>query len=295
MKKTQQTHPELKSYLTFLDQFSVILDIKTSGRYWRTSSILEIDLLYVKSNEITESVLTLEKEEDEYDMLVALSEVLTSFQTVITFNGNSFDLPHLKHKYKAYGLTDPLPGKTFRDLFSEYREYASFLALPSRKLADYADYLNAPKGLSDVAQTLVILSLDALTSFFNGNWDIVSAHEEDGYLYYTLHVSVPFLKKLSLHDQVYHIMLEEHTAKLSAKITDGRLRRYYTDYKDYYYLPLEGYAIHKSMASFVEKSHKEKAVRENCFSLVTYSNRFLTDSKLMHSYISSVLLYLHSR
>lgn len=297
MKIENIAHTKLTKYAEFLNPSAAVLDIKTSGRYWRTSSILEIHLVFTMGSAVREWILIQEKEEDEYDMLLRLTDRISEekFVSFITFNGNAFDLPHLRHKYAAYGLADPFDGKTFRDLFLEYKEYQKLLAIPSRRLSDYAGYLNCPEDLSDAAKTLVLLSLDSLTSLFDGNWSLIKAVREDDYLYYTLSVTKPFIRRISLQDQIYHIILDQNTARLSAKITDGRLRRYYTDYKNYYYLPMEGYAIHKSMASFVEKSHKEKAVRTNCFSLVSYSDRFLKDTNLITSYISSVLQYLHSR
>ena len=37
------------------------------------------------------------------------------------------------------------------------------------------------------------------------------------------------------------------------------------NYKDYYYLPQEDTAIHKSIASFVDKAYREQAKPENCY------------------------------
>lgn len=295
MKTTERELPVLQPYAIFLPPASVILDIHTTGRFWRTSQITEIDLVSANGARVLEYSLYPEQESDEYPMLSVLSERLSHVQTIITFNGNAFDLPHLKHKYEAYGLKSPFSGKSYRDLFPEYKEYASLLALPSRKLSDYAAYLHIPAHLSDAATCLGVLSCDALTELFNGKWALSAAAVEDGHLIYTLKVSLPFLHRISLTDQVYYCILEGELVRLSVKTENGAVRRYYTNFKNYYYLPYEGYAVHKSMAAFVEKSHKEKAVRENCFSLITCSDRFLNDPELIHSYIRSVFSYLHSR
>lgn len=51
---------------------------------------------------------------------------------------------------------------------------------------------------------------------------------------------------------------------LRLPILHGALRHYYPNYRDYYYLPLEKKALHKSVADFVDPAYREKATRENC-------------------------------
>lgn len=43
------------------------------------------------------------------------------------------------------------------------------------------------------------------------------------------------------------------------------LYHFFPDYRNYYYLPEEDTAIHKSVASFVDASHREKAKAKNCY------------------------------
>lgn len=48
-------------------------------------------------------------------------------------------------------------------------------------------------------------------------------------------------------------------------IVQGEKKYFYDNYKDYYYLPGEDQAIHKSVAAFVEKEYREKAKKETCY------------------------------
>ena len=43
------------------------------------------------------------------------------------------------------------------------------------------------------------------------------------------------------------------------------LKYFYANYKDYYYLPAEDMAIHKSVAAFVDKAHRVQATAANCY------------------------------
>ncbi len=43
------------------------------------------------------------------------------------------------------------------------------------------------------------------------------------------------------------------------------LKYFFENYKEYYYLPAEDQAIHRSVAEFVEPAYRTKATRENCY------------------------------
>jgi hypothetical protein len=49
-------------------------------------------------------------------------------------------------------------------------------------------------------------------------------------------------------------------------VTDGELCHFYSDYRNYFYLPAEDRAIHKSVAAYVDAANREKATKENCYS-----------------------------
>lgn len=54
-------------------------------------------------------------------------------------------------------------------------------------------------------------------------------------------------------------------ATLRVPLYETELKYFYSNYKDYYYLPQEDMAIHKSLATFVDKDYREKAKPENCY------------------------------
>lgn len=53
--------------------------------------------------------------------------------------------------------------------------------------------------------------------------------------------------------------------KLRIPIYEGELKYFYSNYKDYYYLPQEDTAIHKSVASFVDKDYRKQATARTCY------------------------------
>ena len=58
---------------------------------------------------------------------------------------------------------------------------------------------------------------------------------------------------------------EKNSAVLSIPVYEGELRHYFKDYKNYYYLPDEDMAIHKSVGAFVDPAHRKKATADTCY------------------------------
>ncbi len=52
---------------------------------------------------------------------------------------------------------------------------------------------------------------------------------------------------------------------LKIPVYKEEMKYFYPGYQDYYYLPAEDMAVHKSIASFVERSHKVQANARNCY------------------------------
>lgn len=53
--------------------------------------------------------------------------------------------------------------------------------------------------------------------------------------------------------------------KLRVPLYEEEMKYFYSNYKDYYYLPQEDTAIHKSVAAFVDKQYREQAKASNCY------------------------------
>ncbi|MBQ6735125.1 MAG: ribonuclease H-like domain-containing protein [Lachnospiraceae bacterium] len=62
-----------------------------------------------------------------------------------------------------------------------------------------------------------------------------------------------------------YLRIRHDTASLRVPLYEGELKYFYANWQDYYFLPEEDTALHKSVASFVENVYREKATRENCY------------------------------
>lgn len=73
--------------------------------------------------------------------------------------------------------------------------------------------------------------------------------------------------KASFHwsHSLFSLVITPTKLMLSVPVYEGELKYYYPNYKDYYYLPSEDTAIHKSVATYVEKEYKQKAKPSTCY------------------------------
>ena len=277
-----------------------VLDLSASSRYWRTSRIEQL-VLITRDAQDAASVLKLQtaSDEDEFTLLEELSGALLGIRRIITFNGHSFDLPHLRQKYRAYRMADPLSGKEELDLYRELRDLVSFFGIPSGKLTDAAAFLKLPypNSYTDAEAALELMSLLRYKEFLQSeDPEILELSFDDERIVYRISAPYRFPISVSVHDACFHIrFLEEGIVLLSARILDGCLRYYHTDFSQYEYLPVEGYAIHRSAAHFVDRSRREKATRSTCFHLVKFTEELVRDEGKAKAYLRSVLRYLGTR
>ena len=61
------------------------------------------------------------------------------------------------------------------------------------------------------------------------------------------------------------LTFQKQTALLKLPLYHGTLKFFFPDYKNYYYLPVEDTAIHKSVAAFVDSSYRKKATASTCY------------------------------
>lgn len=87
----------------------------------------------------------------------------------------------------------------------------------------------------------------------------------------TLQVYFDISSRQSLHTRVlydYHgiyLNIMETKGYLSIPIIKDTLLHFFSDYKNYYYLPQEDMAIHKSVATYVDPVNRIKATKNNCY------------------------------
>lgn len=165
----------------------------------------------------------------------------------------------------------------------------------------YQNYLNTKDAqkeqllklhnFEDVVGMTQLLSILSYHRFFDGKYELNSCelHSYENFnhtkkeeeLLFSLTLSVPVPQRVSYRFDDCTLVLSENKAYLTVKVKQGVLKFFFPNYKDYFYLPQEDMAIHKSVATFVDKEFREKAKASNCYQ--KKSGRFLPQYEQLHS------------
>ncbi len=283
----------------------LFLDIETTGFTATTSQLYLIGCAYFENSKWQLLQWFAEKEDEETAVLSAFLEFAAPFSTLAHFNGTTFDLPFLKYKCKQHGLPNSLEGREAIDLYRLISPLKSFLKLEDCKqktlerflgiqredlysggelVKVYQEFLKNPSEEArqllllhngeDVQGMLTLLPLLAYYDLFRQQVTVKKAqsnHYRDlegqmrQELLLTLRLPKPLPRPVTASAKGCVFVGEGSHGSLRVPILEGELKYFYSNYKDYYYLPEEDVALHKSVASFVDKEHRIQATAATCY------------------------------
>lgn len=311
---TKINYENLKNTYKNIDfKKSLFFDIETTGFAAKNTKLYMIGALYVcnETNTFHVTQWFLDNYDDELNILKSFYNFAKNYSTLIHFNGNGFDVPYLEAKgaildfslnfnifnhidlykislkLKNFLKTENLKLKTLeqflglerkdefsgKELISVYDEY---IKTKDNRLKDFL-FLHNYEDLKGMLTVINILSYsNILQQGFSYNYSTTDLDAHEVILEFTLHIPIP--KRISFsYDEIY-ITAFDTKLKLKLPLYIGQLKFFYENYKDYYYLPAEDMAVHKSVATYVDKEYKTKAKASNCYTrkngafLKQYSN-----------------------
>ncbi len=276
---------------------AVFFDIETTGLSHRASHLYMIGAICRIQGQLRLIQWFLQKPSEEKEMLVRFSELLKDYSTVIHYNGQSFDLPYLSDRCRYWELEDPFQEHRIRslDLYRNLRPLKQLLKLPSMKQKDLETLLQVPRTDEMSGKELISVYHRYLEQAGEEELKLLLLHNHDdltGMLsIYALYACLTSPAETSLPEA----KLEQETLTLTFTASclcpaelefssgpaglsvcgdrltltvsgiRGCFRHYYSNYRDYYYLPLEDTAIHKSVGVYVDPSCRQKAKADNCY------------------------------
>lgn len=295
------------------DDNCIFFDIETTGFSAKTSTLYLIGCLYKKESNIIMEQFFADSKDDEKEVLLQFIELLSNYTTIFFFNGLGFDLPFIKTKCETYGITHNFDQYQFIDIFKEANNIKFLLKLPNYKQKTIEDFLGIFRNdkysggelisiyeeytqtqnthaeellllhnYEDVVGMLDLLPILSYSLIIKGGYHVKDS-ELTTYTNYdgesrlemiiTLQNKYTVPKRVSHHFKEFYITINKDITKIRIPIFEGELKFFHPNYKDYYYLPVEDMAIHKSVASFVDKEYREKAKASNCYT--RKASRFL--------------------
>ncbi len=274
----------------------LFFDIETTGFTADTSSLYLIGAISWQENGWVLTQWLAQSEGEEEAVLEAFLTYASTKKQLLHFNGDRFDLPYLHEKCGQYGLTDTLVSMISRDLYRMIRPLKALLKLPAlnqRSLEEYLgifrrdpysggeliqiyhEYekdqeegklqkllLHNREDLLGMTDLLPLLSYHVIP---NGSFQVTDYEIEGDSL--ILRARLPlFLPQVFSYKNVWFYLTGQQD-KLAIQIHGfrGTLKYFFPDYKNYYYLPEEDVAMHKSVAAYVDRDHREPAKAATCY------------------------------
>lgn len=224
---------------------------------------------------------------------------------LIHYNGNGFDIPYISKRCEKYKMRCLLSGMQSIDLYKLIKPYKNLLGLENIKqksvekffrifredkysggelIKDYGNYLKARKAHDPqelilyhrlilhnaddlrglVSLTEIIPLTDSLSHPIVSERPTFNSRKTELVFNIALSVSVPGGTLRSYPD--YSVAIADDVIKIKVKLYKDELKFFYPNYKDYYYIPGEDTAIHKSVSFYVDKEYRTQAKAANCYS-----------------------------
>lgn len=119
----------------------LFFDIETTGLSARSAGLYLIGVLTYTNKKWTLLQFFCEDVADEPAVLQAFFELLRTKKTLISYNGDGFDIPFLRHMLEQYGLPYSFDAVESFDLFKKFRPLKRLLNLPDLKLKSCERFL----------------------------------------------------------------------------------------------------------------------------------------------------------
>ena len=283
----------------------LFLDIETTGFTAKSSCLYLIGCAYFSDGKWRTIQWMAQSYEEEVEVVRAFFDFARPYRYLIHFNGNNFDLPFIAQKCTQHSLPYSFDNFQGIDIYRRIVPYKYFLKLPNCKqksleqfleverrdvfsggelIGIYHDYIKNPSEYSenalllhnadDLKGMLETLSILAYYDLFNQplkakRVQANSYRDQNGNrrkeLLILFQPGTPLPKPVSANANNCYFRGEGADCSLKIPIFEEELKYFYSNYHDYYYLPTEDVALHKSVAGFVDKAYRLPASAANCY------------------------------
>lgn len=280
---------------------AIFLDIETTGLSARTAGLYLIGVTYKNEQGWRYRQWFANSQREEMEVLAACAEFAKPYQTLVHFNGTTFDLPFLRSCSKQYHMELGLDEKESMDLYSLLRPMGTFLGMKQMKqksfeeriglhredqytggelIEVYKTYEKAPTNeardillLHNRDDLIGMLSVARALSYeklLRQPLKLLEVKEEEQLAVISLQaeggLGVPAPAEASSED--FEIYVESRNITVRVRAKDGAVRYFFPDYQNYFYLPHEDKAIHKSVGIYVDSHFRQKAAYETAYQWV---------------------------
>jgi len=127
---------EIPHYFDFDKESICFIDIETTGLNKSNNFIYLLGMLYFDQNSSSWNITQyfIDNLKEEKDLLHQFNDMIKKFKIIITFNGESFDIPFIKHRMSKYMKSNNIDNLLSFDIYKKLKEERPFLNLKNYKL-----------------------------------------------------------------------------------------------------------------------------------------------------------------
>lgn len=283
----------------------LFFDIETTGFSGDTSQLYLIGCTYHDGFGWRLIQWFADTRESEKELLTAFFTFMERFKVLVHFNGDGFDIPYLLKCCRRLGLPYTFDRMESLDIYKKIKPYRKLLGLENMKQKSIEQFLGVDREDKYNGGQLIEVYREYLSSQTSFLYDLLILHNEDDLkgmpsilpiLNYADMMEKPFALEsqqvFSCEDTAGELRpflnlvwrspysiprpLEYDKAPVSLELNrdaftcnialyEGELKYFYPNYKDYYYLPMEDTAIHKSVGEYVDRDARVKATARTCY------------------------------
>ncbi len=240
----------------------------------------------------------------EVDILQTFGQFLEPFTLLVHYNGSGFDIPYIEKKCRELNVDIPFHKIQNLDIYREIRRLKSLFPAPDLKLPTverltgfmrkdvlsgrdcidiYSQFMQKKyfrdEGMELEKQKLLLHNLEdligtlysaLLLNYKNPRKLLQSGTKiqmqvQKDHIYIAIPSPCPFSFPLNWEPAPFTVHWERQEISIQIPLYHGTLYHFFKNYKDYYYLPAEDTAIHKSVGTYVEKEFRQPAKASNCY------------------------------
>ncbi len=291
-----------------LPEKTLLLNIETTGLSSRNAFIYMIGLGWRQNDTMKLQCLLAESRMDERKLLDTLHDLLADYRRLLTYGGHSFTYRFLNERWYNYHDENDSLWHNIKtdDLQKDLSRYKACLPLTDLKKTTAEDFVHFKRQTGKTGKELIDIYMQWERSHTDDLRDLLLAHHSDDMrsllhlqklLAYMAFWNGDFkdtpswrlendrcIFSIQLKDEIVHpvqyrteyalVTLDADTATVTAPVYFGRLRHFLPGpVKDYYYLPVEDQAVHRSVACYVDPAYRKKATAATCY--ITREGLFL--------------------
>ncbi len=293
----------------------IIFDIETTGFVAEATKLYMIGCAFYKEGKWMITQWFNDDGNSETDIISLFFEFASHYKYLLHYNGDGFDIPYLTKNASQLNIGYNLDKLVSIDLYKILKPFKDIMHIDNLKqktlenfiginrldkysggnlIKIYQEFLmtgNESKkklliqhNYEDLEGLMYCCSLLSLTKLKAGCFIIRKMSVKDNRLLFTLSLDYPVPKRISIGVKDILISAYENEATINVPIVSEEMKFFFDNYRDYYYLPAEDMAVHKSVAKYVDRNYRFQAKKENCYQKRT--GHFITqlDSGILTGY-----------